>query len=88
MKKKRLSHVLAIVALAVFVALGLGSDAATMQAMGMGGGGGGGCGMGHSCYARTNAAGDGSFIVCHNSNCAVHRVPNPVPANTNVRCNC
>ncbi|MCL2600588.1 MAG: hypothetical protein FWD88_05350, partial [Treponema sp.] len=45
MRKKRLPHILAVVALATFVALGLASDGTTPPPSGGGGGGGGGGGQ-------------------------------------------
>jgi hypothetical protein len=49
--------------------------------------GGGDCPNG-SCHVYTDAAGNGSYDVCSQSSCSAYKVPYPIPANTNVKCNC
>jgi hypothetical protein len=41
-----------------------------------------------SCHVFADAGGNGSYDVCSNSSCSAYKVPYPVPANTNVKCNC
>jgi len=80
MKKKWIPHVLAAVALALFVGLGLASDGTTPA--------GGGCPMAHTCSVVTDAQGVGAFITCRNARCAVASTPNPPPPNISRGCTC
>jgi len=44
-----------------------------------------GCPYG-DCIVETDANADGRFDICAQEECATHKVPYPVPANTNVKC--
>jgi len=64
MKKKRLPHILAAVALALFIGLGLASDGTTPAPRPAGGGSSTGCPRMHGCWAFGNLDGTMSLDDC------------------------
>jgi hypothetical protein len=46
------------------------------------------CSSNGNCRVMTNQNSDGAYEFCGDSDCAVGKVPYPVPPNTNASCDC